>query len=69
MTMHDARYEASLEHEARVRPLRLPMQAAPVARTSSAGALGGSGVQASQDWGQIAGTAVTTLLPLLASLI
>jgi hypothetical protein len=48
--------------------LRLPLQAAPIDRTSSAAALNGSGVEASQDWGQIATTAATTILPLLASL-
>ncbi len=47
--------------------LRLPSQAAPVDRTSSFTTLNGSGVGASQDWGQIATTAATTLLPLLAS--
>jgi hypothetical protein len=44
--------------------LRLPLQAAPVDRTSSAAALSGSGVGASQDWGAIAGQAVQQLLPV-----
>jgi hypothetical protein len=48
--------------------LRLPLQATPIDRTSSPAALNGSGVEASQDWGQIATTAATTLIPLLASL-
>jgi hypothetical protein len=48
--------------------LRLPLQAAPIDRTSSAAAQNGSGVEASQDWGQIATTAATTILPLLTSL-
>jgi hypothetical protein len=48
--------------------LRLPAQVAPVNRTSSPAAVSGSGIEASQDWGQIATTAATTLIPLLASI-
>jgi hypothetical protein len=56
--------------------LRLPLQAAPIDRTSSAAALNGSGIEASWGWGDVwnvvkdvAGPALTAAAPTILGAI